>query len=250
MSLKAPRSSKKLTDFKLLCFDCYGTLIDWETGIYDGLKPLLERISEPRTWLKKEVLETFGRTESAIQEKHPTMHYTDVLSEAYKKFAKDKFAYDASQDEANMFAASTAQWYPFPDTVGALAELSKHYKLVVLSNTDQIIFTESRRLLEHGFTFDKVLLAEELGHYKPDPRNFEAMLKVAKDEFGIDKDEVLVTAQSLFHDHNPATKLGLSSAWISRKDAFMGHVAPGAKYDWKFDTMGDMAAAVKAETST
>jgi len=247
MSFKEPRTSKKLTDFQLLCFDCYGTLVDWETGIYDALAPLLKRTPESQAWSKKQALETFGRTESEIQENNPTMHYTDVLSSSYKQFANEKFSYDASQDEADKFAASTAHWYPFPDTVAALAELSKHYKLVVLSNTDRPIFSQSRKLLEHGFTFDKALLAEDLGHYKPDLRNFEDMLKVAKEEFGVERDEVLVTAQSLFHDHTPATKLGLTSAWIARKDAFMGHAAPEAKFDWKFDTMGAMAAAVKAE---
>ncbi|KZO94871.1 putative haloalkanoic acid dehalogenase [Calocera viscosa TUFC12733] len=248
MSLKEPRTTKKLTDFKLLCFDCYGTLIDWESGIYNALKSLLDRTPESQAWSQKEALETFGRTEAEIQEKNPTLHYTDVLAKTYKQFAKAKFSHDASDDEADVFAASTAQWYPFPDTIAALVELSKHYKLLVLSNTDRLIFAQSRRLLEHGFTFDKALLAEDLGHYKPDPRNFEAMLKVAQDEFGISKDEVLVTAQSLFHDHTPATTLGLTSAWIARRNAFMGHAAPEARYDWKFETMGDMAAAVKAET--
>ncbi|EJU06095.1 haloalkanoic acid dehalogenase [Dacryopinax primogenitus] len=249
MSQKETPTTKKLTDFKLLCFDCYGTLIDWETGIYNALEPLLQRTPESRAWSKKQALETFCLVEAAIQEKDPALRYTDVLAETYKELAKDNFGYHPSQNEADIFAASTARWYPLPDTVDALAELSKHYKLLVLSNTDRVIFDQSRRLLEHGFTFDEALLAEDLGHYKPDLRNFEDMLKVAKNKFGIEKDEVLVTAQSLFHDHVPANKLGLASAWIARRDAFIGHAGPEAKYDWKFDSMGDMAATVKAGAS-
>ena len=127
----------------------------------------------------------------------------------------------------------------------ALRRLSKHYRLIILSNVDLESFEHTKPQLEHGFTFDKILTAQEIGSYKPDVRNFKYMVNVAETEFGIPKEQVLVTAQSLMHDHGPANELGLKSVWIDRSGG--GLRREGVKWDWRFETLGDMADALDAE---
>jgi FMN phosphatase YigB (HAD superfamily) len=99
-----------------------------------------------------------------------------------------------------------------------------------------------------GFKFDAVLTAQDIGSYKPDPRNFEYMLEEVEKRFGVKKQEVIQTAQSQFHDHQPARKIGINSAWIVRSSAVKGEIQKeGLIYNWRFDKLGDMADAVEKE---
>ena len=111
------------------------------------------------------------------------------------------------------FAASIRRWPPFPDTSEALARLQEHYRLAVLSNVDKDSFTASEQAL--GIRFDLVCTAEEIGSYKPDPRNFRFLL-ARLSEMGIAGAELLHAAQSLFHDIEPARALGIRTAWVDR----------------------------------
>ena len=154
-----------------------------------------------------------------------------------------------SETEAEAFARSVASWPPFPDTVAALAALSQRYKLVILSNIDRATIAETRKLMERpgGFAFDAVYTAEEVGAYKPAPEMLSHALARLKEDFGIEQGEVLMTAQSVFHDILPAKQRGLGTAWINRAGAITGlpEGVSGEEAMFVFPTMGAMAGAVE-----
>ena len=237
----------KLTDYKLLSFDVYGTLIDWETGILKGLEPLTSQLLKPLS--KKEILDIHLTLEDAQQQSNPTMLYYQVLATVYPQFAEKIGAKTPTKEEAEHYGAQIGSWPAFPDTVDALKRLSKFYKLVVLSNVDRESFAKSvsNPAGFDGFKFDKTFTAQDVGSYKPDLRNFEYMLKTVKEDFEVEKAQVLQTAQSQHHDHRPAKKMGIKSVWIERRGT-MGN-KDEAIFDWKFETMGDMADAVEKEAA-
>lgn len=232
----------KLTDFKALTFDCYGTLIDWESGITAGLEPLLARL-KPRLD-RNRVLEAHARHESEQQAATPAMPYRQLLAVVYKRLAEEWDA-PASWDECLAYGASIGNWPAFPDTAPALRYLKQHFKLVILSNVDNQSFALSNRKLE--VTFDGIVTAEDVGSYKPAIRNFEYMLGKLSAR-GIGKGDILHVAESLFHDHGPANQLGLANCWIHRRHAEGGFGAtmdPGAqpRFDFHFRSMGQLAEA-------
>jgi 2-haloalkanoic acid dehalogenase type II len=239
----------KLTDYEVLTFDCYGTLIDWEAGIQAALQPLLAKAATPLP--TDAVLETFARHEAAQQAETPQMLYSEVLTAVHRRLANE-WGLVADEAEHSRFGASVPDWPAFPDSVEALAYLKQHYKLVILSNIDRISFAASNARL--GVSFDAIYTAQDIGSYKPDLANFHYMLSHLA-ELGIAKSAILHTAQSLFHDHGPAKAVGLASAWIDRRFAtgsFGATMAPpaGASYDVRFTSMADMAAAHRAERAT
>ncbi|KAI5457064.1 HAD-like domain-containing protein [Mariannaea sp. PMI_226] len=237
----------RLSEYRLLSFDVYGTLIDWETGILNGLKPLLEQNNA--TFPRGKLLEVYHELERTQQTKTPDMKYSELVTTIHPQIAERLGlpAPTAEQDKA--FGASVGSWPAFPDTVEALKRLGKHYKLVVLSNVDLESFRLSNKGPLEGVPFDLVITAQDVGSYKPDLRNFEYMLGQAEAKFGIEKSRVLQTAQSQFHDHHPAKKMGIKSSWIERPGAIMGNKYD-VVYDWRFDTLKDMADALEKELST
>jgi len=238
----------KISDFKVLTFDTYGTLIDWETGIYNGLAPLIEKAGlEDRT--RDQILMNFAEHESDQQAQTPAMVYMQLLSVVYKRLAKE-WDVKITDEEANIFGASVPDWPEFADSPRALQYLKKHFKLVTLTNCDRLSYRGSNLRLR--IEYDGIYTAQDIGSYKPDLRNFEYMLRRLKEDFGFDKKDILHTAQSLFHDHVPANQLGLASAWIDRRHADKGWGAtkptPGMpKYDFRFESMIAMAKAHQAE---
>ena len=143
---------------------------------------------------------------------------------------------------------------PFPDTADALRALKRHFKLVILSNVNRDGFAASNRKL--GVDFDAIYTAEDVGSYKPTPRNFEYMLERLSADLGLAAGDVLHTAQSLFHDHVPAREFGLANAWIDRQGLDEGGnwgatapVAERPEVDFLFPTMAAMAEAARAEAS-
>ncbi len=239
----------KLSDFNVLTFDCYGTLIDWETGIHEALRPLLARAAPGKS--RDEALEAFARHESAQEAQTPAMLYPEILSNVYRRLAAE-WGVPCTLAEANVFGASVPDWPAFDDSVEALQYLQQHFKLVVLSNVDRLSFRASNARLQ--VAFDAIYPAQDIGSYKPDPRNFDYLLQHLKSDLGLEASEVLHTAQSLFHDHAPANAAGLASAWIDRRHAEAGWGAtmapPGTpRYDFRFDSMIAMARAHQAERS-
>lgn len=234
----------KLSDYRLLCFDVYGTLVDWETGIITALQPLTKQIDPAPS--KSQILDVYHHLEATQQTKTPDMPYSQLLATIHPQFAS-KFALpEPSTQDSEAFGSSIGTWPAFPDTVDALRRLHKHFKLVVLSNVDKHSFAASNAGPLGGVEFDRIITAQEIGSYKPDLKNFEYMLRTVKEEFGIEREQVLQTAQSQFHDHQPAKKMGIKSVWIERGGT-MGNTNEEI-FDWKFGTLGEMADAVEKET--
>lgn len=232
----------QVTDFKALTFDCYGTLIDWETGIVNALQPLARRTG--KTFTSDELLAVFGRHESPQQSETPGALYPDILRAVYDRIAKE-WALPAIAQEREAFGTSVKDWPAFPDSVEALRYLKQHYKLVILSNIDRHEFTLSNAKL--GVEFDHIITAQDVGSYKPNPNNFTYMID-ALAKVGIQKADILHTAESLYHDHIPANEAGLASAWIYRRHGKEGYGATHVPatmphYDFRFNSMAEMAEA-------
>jgi 2-haloalkanoic acid dehalogenase type II len=232
----------QLGDFKVLTFDCYGTLIDWETGILRALGPLRAKL--PQGISDETALETFARHESAQEAETPAMVYSDLLSVIHRRLARE-WRVEATEAEHLAFGQSAGDWPAFPDSTSALRYLERHYKLVILSNVDRASFARSNRRLE--VEFDAVYIAQDIGSYKPNPRNFAFMLEKLAAQ-GVRKEDILHTAQSLFHDHGPANRAGLASAWIDRRHDRQGwgatmRPAGTPRYDFRFESMADMVRA-------
>ena len=239
----------KLTDYAVLTFDCYGTLIDWETGLFAALGPLIARSGVKQT--RDEVLEAFGRREAAQQALTPKMPYAALLAEVHGQFATG-WGVARDSDEDVRFGQSVADWPAFDDTAEALIYLKQHFQLVILSNVDQISFNATNRHL--GVVFDAIYTAQDIGCYKPDRRTFAYLLdQMAKQ--GIMKDQVLHVAQSLFHDHVPANALGITSAWIDRRSNVNGWgatapVSDQVRYTYRFNSLREFTQAHKAQENT
>ncbi len=238
----------RLTDFRVLSLDCYGTLIDWESGLLAALQTLLKRTGLKRAGTRDAALQAFARHESAQQAETPGMLYAELLTHVYHRLA-DEWGVQGTHEEARRFGASVPDWPAFPDTQAALQYLRQHYKLVILSNVDRASFAGSNRRL--GVTFDAVYTAQDIGSYKPDPANFRTMLDCLA-AIGHGRGEILHTAQSLFHDHAPAKSCGLATAWIDRRHDQAGWgatMAPpdGATWDIRFPSLAAMVEAHRRE---
>lgn len=232
----------KLTDYKALTFDCYGTLIDWESGMVAGLKPLTDRVNPALS--RDQILEAHARHESSQQKWTPNYRYRDLLPIVYKRLAEE-WGVTVTLEECNAYGRSVENWPAFPDSAAALGYLKQHYKLVILSNVDNQSFAHSNDKLQ--VTFDSVITAEDVGSYKPSDRNFEYMLEKLS-TCGIEKHEILHTAESMFHDHVPGKRHGLASCWIYRrhdKKGFGATMNPGElpDTDFRFNSMADLAQA-------
>lgn len=208
-----------------LTFDCYGTLIDWETGILRAVELLLSErgISTDAP----AVLRSFV-THEARMEAGPWQPYREVLRGVLAAMAQD-FAITLREAETNALVDSLPDWPPFPDTIDALRELKKQFRLVIVSNTDDALFAKTARRLE--VPFDEVVTAEQVRSYKPAEAHFREALR----RMDVRPTQVLHVAQSLYHDHVPARRLGFHTACIDRPTRLTGtglapeaHVTP----DW------------------
>jgi 2-haloacid dehalogenase len=196
-----------LQRFSILTFDCYGTLIDWESGILTALRPILRAHGVARS--DDEILELFGELEAAL-EAGPYLAYREVLAQVVDGFG-ERLGFQARDDEREQFSTSVGQWPPFADTVAALDVLGRHYQLAILSNVDDALFAGSAQQLKASFA--DVITAQQVGSYKPNPRNFA----VAIERLGLPRERILHVAQSLFHDIAPAHAAGLTTVWVNRR---------------------------------
>jgi 2-haloacid dehalogenase len=196
-----------LDRFDVLTFDCYGTLIDWESGILAALRaPLAAHGIEAAD---DDVLAAFARHEAEI-EAGPYRRYREVLGEVLAALV-GHFGGEAGADERAAFGGSVADWPAFADSAAALAALHDRFKLGVITNCDDDLFAASQAKL--GLTFDYLVTAQQAKRYKPNPRGFELMFE----RVGLPPSRILHVAQSLFHDHVPAKRLGLSTVWVNRR---------------------------------
>ncbi len=240
----------RLSDFGVLSFDCYGTLIDWESGMLAALETLTSKVD--RGLARNDILQAHAVHESTQQVQTPAKRYSDVLATVYKRLA-EQWGVTVSHEECAAYGRSVGDWPAFPDSAAALAYLKRHFKLVILSNVDNASFEGSKRRL--GVAFDAVVTAEDAGSYKPAGRNFDYMFERLAFGLGgaaVRPGDVLHTAESLFHDHGPANAVGLASCWIHRRHADPGFGAtrdPGQmpRVTFRFTSMAAMAEAHRAE---
>jgi 2-haloalkanoic acid dehalogenase type II len=239
----------RLTDFAALSFDCYGTLIDWESGILATLRPWADRHGLAVT--DDALLAEFSRVEPRLQAEKPATLYPDILAGAFRALG-GTFGRAVTDGEARAFGQSVKDWPAFPDSAAALAYLKRHYRFAILSNIDRASFAHSNSRL--GVEFDLIVTAEDVGSYKPTPRNFAVLIERLA-ALGVPKERVLHTAESLFHDHVPAKRFGLATCWVNRraaKGSFGATRAPDESVapDWQVTSLGDLADLHRKEIGT
>jgi len=238
----------RLTDFDALSFDCYGTLIDWEAGLAAVLVPWAR--SRGLGPSGEELLAAYSAHEARAEAEHPAEPYPGILARSLRGLGRELGA-EVSDEDAARLGRSVPDWPAFADSPQALADLAGRYQLIILSNVDRESFAASSRRL--GVGFSSVITAQDVGSYKPSPRNFDALL-AETGRLGVPPGRLLHVAQSLFHDHVPAKQAGLPTVWINRR-----HDRPGwgatpeppapARPDWEFASMrafADAAAAAAA----
>jgi 2-haloacid dehalogenase len=195
------------SQFECLTFDCYGTLIDWETGILSALRPILE--SHHRDLTDDAILELYGTLEAQI-ESGDYLPYRTVLQRVTQRLGA-RLSFPLYEGQGTALADSMKNWPPFTDTVAALQRLKFRYKLAIISNTDDDLFADTAKTLQ--VPFDHVITAQQVGSYKPSHRNFARAIEV----IGLPKEKILHCAQSIFHDIVPAKALGISNVWVNRR---------------------------------
>ena len=233
-----------LADYDALSFDCYGTLIDWETGLSSVLVPWAREAGLGLT--DEELLVAYADNEQRVERENPTALYPTILAESFRRIGATLGA-EVSDEWADKLGASVPSWPAFPDSPDALASLADDYKLIIVSNVHREGFAGSNTLL--GVTFDKIITAEDVGAYKPAPNHFEA-LDAALAELDVPRERLLHVAQSLRHDHVPAKRYGLASVWINRRHDRPGWGATSEpveefSYAMEFHSMADFAAAAR-----
>lgn len=271
-------SHPDLTKFKALSFDCYGTLIDWESGLRAGLQPIISRLPPPPPPsstntnnntsssfatnpppTEVSLTKRFDTLSAALQSSSPTLRYDLNLSSSFLALAAE-LGVHVTEEEATAFGSLPGTWIPFEDTIPGLDILKRHYKLIILSNIDA---SNISRTLTHfsPVEFDAVYTAEQIGSYKPADGNFTYLFEHVKQDFGVQWDDergegLLHVARSLTADHVPAKRFGLRSVWISRggdvKDGEgVGGDWEGTKgdvgFEWRFDTVGEFAREVERQ---
>ncbi|MEW5796210.1 MAG: haloacid dehalogenase type II [Candidatus Zixiibacteriota bacterium] len=225
----------RYNQFEVLSFDCYGTLVDWETGILLAVKPVLRvhGVTVP----DDTILETYAAIESDI-EAGPYQSYRNVLRQAMAKMC-ERFGFEAGDSEHIVIANSLTGWPPFEDTISALKALKNRYRLAIISNVDDELFEGTNRRL--GVDFDHIVTAAQAGAYKPSLHVFDFALK----RIGCPAERLLHVAQSLYHDHAPAKKLGLSTVWIDRRHDRPGSGATPEAVATPDATFSDLASLVR-----
>ena len=196
-----------LRAFAALTFDCYGTLIDWESGILDALAPLRREAGSEVG--DEELLERFAAVEARFQTGE-FKRYRAVLCDVGREMARF-LGVSLRPGDGGFLADSIADWKPFPDTVSALAKLKAQFQLAIVSNIDDDLFALTAKRLQ--VPFDYVVTAEQVGSYKPAHGNFLRAIE----RIGLPRGQILHVAQSLYHDIKPADELGLSTVWVNRR---------------------------------
>ena len=251
LARKMPKTDRPLTDFDCLTFDCYGTLVDWESGIYQALVSLYTQLPDdhPLRYDRINLLRAFIKIEGIVQSADPTALYTNVLGQTYGRLAEE-LGVAASEADKAKFGLGVGDWPIYPDTVDALKRLQEHFKLVILSNVDNDSFKRTITQQFEDIKFDAVYTAENIGSYKPDARNFEYLIRHCEEDLGVKSGKIIHVAQALSHDHIPASAAGLATAWIQRGEnvpSAMGgrleDVADRVSFSWHFKNMGEMTNA-------
>ena len=221
--------------FEILTFDCYGTLIDWETGILSVLRRILS--AHGTKCNDAELLQLYGDFEQRSED-GPFRRYREVLESVVGLFGT-QFSFSPTAAERRSLPDSLPNWKPWPDTVSALKRLKTRFRLAILSNVDDDLFATTRPQL--GVEFDQVITAQQAQAYKPSLRIFELALNRIK----APSHRVLHVGQSIYHDVIPAQALGLATVWVNRPSARPGVgavKAAEAKPDLTVSSVEELAA--------
>jgi len=230
-----------ISSFQVVTLDCYGTLIDWESGILAAVRPVLAAHGAGAA--DDEVIREYAALERRI-EAGPYMKYRDVLRGVMKGLG-ERFGFAPTRAECDEFAASVVKWPAFEDTVGALRSLQSRVKVAIVSNVDDDLFAGTKKHL--GIEPDFVITAERCRSYKPSRNNFETALRVLG-EAGIQREGVLHAAESVYHDIEPAKAMGLTTVWVNRRGGRGPGAsgAGGARADFEVPDMKTLAPLVSA----
>jgi len=226
---------------RLITFDCYGTLIDWENGMLAALRPMLSR--DGRRIADTQILELYGEIEAEL-ESGPYIPYRQVLAHSAQELGR-RLGTEVSTEEGSAFAESLTRWNPFVDTIAALQSLARRFRLGIISNVDDDLFAETRKRLA-PVEFDFVVTAQQMQSYKPSHRNFEEAIRRS----GLSKDQILHAGQSLYHDIAPANALGIRNVWVNRPSIRPGSGAakPGtAKPNYEVHTLAELSVLVNTK---
>src|ERR1700690_3506348 len=229
--------------FKLLSFDCYGTLVDWESGIFSALRPILA--AHGKGLSDAALLELYGEFE-AEAEQPPFRPYREILQSVVRAFGQ-RLGFTASDAEVRSLPESLRNWQPFPDTVTALHQMRARYQLAIISNVDDDLFALTAPKLEAAF--DHVITAQQAQAYKPSLTIF----RLAQQRFEVTPEHWLHVGQSVYHDVVPAQALGLATVWVNRVSPRLGVGAVKAargRADVEVSTMGALAGLASAHPKT
>ncbi|KAL2131885.1 hypothetical protein VTI74DRAFT_4470 [Chaetomium olivicolor] len=250
-----------LTAFRALSFDCYGTLIDWESGLASDLHPLITRLPPSHPWHANPLLavQRFNDHSEHLWATQPKLAYDANLVESFRRLAQEQ-GVELDEEVLEKIGNGPGRWPAFGDTVDGLRRLGKYYKLVILSNVNEANIARAVAGPLMGSRFDAVYTAEAIGSYKPDWGNFRYLFKGVKREFGVDKEKgaLLHVARSLTADHVPAKELGLRSVWIARGGDKPENYGTGGDleklkgegklgFEWTFQTIGEFADEVERQ---
>jgi 2-haloacid dehalogenase len=226
--------------FRILTFDCYGTLIDWESGIVGAMRPILA--AHGKQLDDAEILRLYAELESKA-ERGEYRRYRSILADVVAGFG-DRLGFTPTDAERASLAESIARWQPFPDTVAALQRLYSRFALAVISNIDDDLFAHTAPLLEVPL-FD-VITAQQAGSYKPSRNNFELALR----RLAIPKEKILHVARSLYHDHAPAKAMGFTTVWVNRRKGQPDGAPPAsARFDLEVPDLAALAELALPGTS-
>lgn len=221
--------------YEILTFDCYGTLIDWESGILTVLRRILS--AHAKCIDDATLLQFYGDFEQRAE--HGTFQpYREVLRSVVRQFG-DELNFTPTRDEEDSLPESLSRWQPWPDTVAALQKLKTRFRLAILSNIDDDLFAATRPQL--AVEFDEVITAQQAQAYKPSLKIFELALS----RIHAPAHRVLHVGQSIYHDVIPAQSLGLATVWVNRPSARPGVGAvksAEATPDLTVTSLADLAA--------
>lgn len=206
-SMQGTKATIDLKNYEVLTFDCYGTMIDWETGVLTAIAPILSNHSIQLT--DEQIFDAFSEIENEVEARE-YIKYREVLRKVIQKMG-DRFNFTPHPTEVDALANSLPNWQPFPDTIEALKVLKQKFKLAVISNVDDDLFAKTAQHLQ--VEFDYVITAEQVKSYKPSHDNFH----VAFDTIGLPKEKILHVAASVYHDIVPAKALGMIAIWVNRR---------------------------------
>jgi 2-haloacid dehalogenase len=184
-------------------FDCYGTLIDWEAGLREAYGSLWPATDSER------LLSLHHLVEPQVQA-HRELSYREVLARCLAAVsAIERLPVPDGRQDA--LAESLPSWPPFTEVPAALDELrTRGWRLAILSNTDPDLLAASRAAI--GVPFDVLITAEDAGSYKPAPGHWERFFA----DTAAARDRHVHVAASLYHDIEPAARMGLRVVWINR----------------------------------